>query len=59
VEPEIAVVEGPPTEEANLASLDAVAGKDVFEDLLHLNAGEAENLQMILDDITGQGVSQQ
>jgi hypothetical protein len=59
VEPEIAVVEGTSTEEANLASLDAVASKDVFEDLLHLDAGEAESLQMILDDITAQGVSQQ
>jgi hypothetical protein len=58
VQPEIAV-EGSSTEEVNLASLDAVASKDVFEDLLHLNAGEAESLQMILDDITTQGVSQQ
>jgi hypothetical protein len=46
------------SEDMSLASLDAVARTDVFEDLLQLNAGEAESLQMILDETT-QGVSQQ
>ena len=57
--PEIATVEEVTTEETSLASLDAVARTDVFEDLLQLNAGEAESLQMILNDISTQGVSQQ
>ena len=55
---QVAVVDDS-TDEASLASLDAVARTDVFEDLLQLNAGEAESLQMILEDIPTQGVSQQ
>jgi hypothetical protein len=47
------------SEEAELRSLDAVARTDVFEDLLQLNADEVAHLQMILDDISPAGVSQQ
>jgi hypothetical protein len=49
------VAEDSATEEVDLNSLDAVARTDVFEEILRLNADEADSLQMILDE----GVSQQ
>ena len=49
------VVENSVSEEVELNSLDAVARTDVFEEILGLNADEADSLQMILDE----GVSQQ
>ena len=45
--------------EMDFNSLDSMSRSDVFEDLLRLDAAEAENLHMILDDITPEGVSQQ
>jgi hypothetical protein len=42
----------------SLASM-ARANDDVFDDLVHLDAEEAQSLQMILDEMTPKGVSQQ
>jgi len=55
---QIAAVEAPLTE-MELNSLESMARSDVFEELLRLDAAEADSLQMILDDITPEGVSQQ
>jgi hypothetical protein len=46
-------------EEADLHSLAAIAQTDIFDDLVNLNADEALTLQMILDDMAQEGVSQQ
>jgi hypothetical protein len=56
---QVAPVEDSTSDETQLQSLDAVARTDVFEDLLHLNSDEVASLQMILDDISPEGVSQQ
>jgi len=55
---EIAAVEDS-SAEVELNSLESMARSDVFEELLRLDADEAESLQMILDDVTPEGVSQQ
>ena len=55
---QIAAIEDSFTE-ADLNSLESMARSDVFEDLLRLDPAEAESLQMILDDISPEGVSQQ
>jgi hypothetical protein len=44
------VAEDSVSEEVELNSLDAVARTDVFEEILGLNADEADSLQMILDE---------
>jgi hypothetical protein len=47
--------------EADLSSLSAMsqADQDVFDDLVYLNADEAQSLQMILDNMAHEGVSRQ
>jgi len=55
---EIAAVEDS-SADVDLNSLESMARNDVFEELLRLDADEAESLQMILDDVTPEGVSQQ
>jgi hypothetical protein len=47
------------SEEADLNSLAAMSQSDIFDDLVHLNADEAQSLLMILDDMAQDGVSQQ
>jgi len=47
------------SEEADLSSLAAMSQSDIFDDLVHLNADEAQSLLMILDDMAQDGVSQQ
>ena len=47
------------SEEADLSSLAAMSQSDIFDDLVHLDADEAQNLLMILDDMARDGVSQQ
>ena len=47
------------SEEADLSSLAAMSQADIFDDLVHLNADEAQNFLMILDDMAQEGVSQQ
>ena len=43
----------------DLNSLAAMSQTDVFDELIQLDADEAQNLQMILDDMAQEGVSQQ
>jgi hypothetical protein len=53
------IAEGSSSEEAVLNSLAVISQTDVFDDLVDLNADEAQSLQMILDDMAQEGVSQQ
>jgi len=57
--PAVAAVENPADEDADLNSLAAMSQTDVFDDLVQLDADEALSLQMILDDMAQEGVSQQ
>ena len=57
--PEGVAVETSHEEGADLNSLAAMSQTDVFDDLVELDADEALNLQMILDDMAQEGVSQQ
>jgi len=57
--PAVAAVENPADEDADLNSLAAMSQADVFDDLVQLDADEALSLQMILDDMAQEGVSQQ
>jgi hypothetical protein len=57
--PATAGVEDLLTEEENMNSLAGMSRTDVFDDLVRLNADEADSLQMILEDITQSSVSQQ
>jgi hypothetical protein len=56
---EIAGVENLSPEVADLNSLAAMSQADVFDELIQLDADEAQSLQMILDDMAQEGVSQQ
>jgi hypothetical protein len=56
---EVAAVESLPQEDVDLNSLAALSQTDVFDDLVQLDADEALSLQMILDDMAHEGVSQQ
>jgi len=55
--PQVAAVEH--QDDADLNSLVALSQPDVFDDLVNLDADEALTLQMILDDMAQEGVSQQ
>jgi hypothetical protein len=57
--PEGVAVENSHEEGADLNSLAAMSQTDVFDDLVELDADEALSLQMILDDMAQEGVSQQ
>jgi hypothetical protein len=47
------------SEEVDLNSLAVITQPDIFDDLVNLNADEALTLQMILDDMARESVSQQ
>jgi hypothetical protein len=47
------------SQDADLNSLAAMSQTDVFDDLVQLDADEAQSLQMILDDMAQESVSQQ
>jgi len=55
----IVAIEGGAQEEVDLNSLAAMSQTDVFDELVQLDADEAQSLQMILDDMAHEGVSQQ
>ena len=57
--PETIAVENVPPVEPDLNSLAEISQADVFDDLVQLDADEALHLQMILDDMVQEGVSQQ
>ena len=57
--PETIAVENAPPVESDLHSLVEISQADVFDDLVQLDADEALHLQMILDDMVQEGVSQQ
>jgi hypothetical protein len=57
--PEVAAVENGFPEDTDLNSLASMSQADIFDDLVQLDADEALNLQMILDDMAQEGVSQQ
>ncbi len=59
VEPESTTTVENLSVEADLNSLAAISQTDIFDDLVNLNADEALTLQMILDDMAQEGVSQQ
>jgi hypothetical protein len=52
-------VENLPLEEADLNSLAAISQTDIFDDLVQLDADEALSLQIILDSMAQESVSQQ
>jgi hypothetical protein len=53
VSPQVVVAEDPVEEE----SVSTLVRTDVFDDVLRLNADEADSLQMILEDLTEKGVN--
>ena len=55
----VTAIEDSLAEEASVNSIAAMSEADVFDDLLQLSAAEADSLQMILEDLTQKGVSQQ
>ena len=57
--PEVIAGENLSAAETDLNSLAAIPQADVFDDLVQLDADEALLLQMILDDMVQEGVSQQ
>jgi hypothetical protein len=57
--PAAVTVENVADEDADLNSLAVMSQTDVFDDLVQLDADEALSLQMILDDMAQEGVSQQ
>jgi anti-sigma factor RsiW len=54
-----ATVDDSSTEEVDVASLEGMSQKDVFDELLQLDMDEADSLNLILADLTPTGVSQQ
>ena len=56
---EVVAGESSSPEVTDLTSLSALSQSDVFDDLVELDADEALLLQMILDDMAQEGVSQQ
>src|SRR5262245_16586815 len=57
--PAAAGVENLLVEEESMNALSGMSRTDVFDDLVRLNADEADSLQMILEDITHTSLSQQ
>jgi hypothetical protein len=57
--PETAAVDHVSPVDADLNSLAEISQGDVFDDLVQLDADEALHLQMVLDDMVQEGVSQQ
>jgi len=58
ITPQVATIE-PTGEEVDVASLDGMSRKDVFDELLQLNMEESDRLEMILAEMAPNGVSQQ
>jgi len=56
---EVVPTDGLSTEEADLTFLATISQADIFDDLVNLNADEANSLQMILDNMAQESVSQQ
>lgn len=53
------IAPGSSSEEVDLNSLASMSQPDIFDDLVNLNADEALTLQMILDDMARESVTQQ
>jgi hypothetical protein len=56
---EAVAIDNTAQDDVDLNSLAAMSQTDVFDELIQLDADEAQNLQMILDDMAQEGVSQQ
>jgi len=57
--PDAPIVESSVMEEVNLNSLASMSEADIFDDLVELDADEALSLQLIIDGMAQEGVSQQ